>query len=260
MSLPGRTCTPWWRPGRLHQRNVPVNLIRYLLEVPVLQRRFPFICPYGAAAWGWFGIRVNKDFIIDSVAGMLWAAPVLGLAAVPVWDGLRRVCWTRNPKALVGAMGKRTRLPVALADTPAKTRASGYACPWQPAHSTTQSPLYSTTCAVWLAHRLTADLLGARHPPKPDGGRIGHALPRRCHAVAGNSRLFWDVDSASAGDRAAAARRHPSLDHPDDVFGTNWHPAWRRRPLWEVRHGHIVAGERPNQGGIRMKEEHPGAK
>jgi len=70
-------------------RNIPVNLVRYLLEAPVLQWRFPFICPRGTAAWGWFGIRVNKDFIMDSVAGMVWAAPVFGLAAVPVWVGWR---------------------------------------------------------------------------------------------------------------------------------------------------------------------------
>jgi hypothetical protein len=73
-------------------RYVPVNLVRYLLEAPVLQRRFPFICPYGTAAWGWFGISVHKDFIMDSVAGMVWAAPVLGLAAVPVWVGLQGAC------------------------------------------------------------------------------------------------------------------------------------------------------------------------
>jgi hypothetical protein len=72
-------------------RYITANLVRYLLEAPVLQQRFPFICPYGTSAWGWFGIRAGKDFIVDSVAGMLWAAPVLGLAIVPFWVKLSRL-------------------------------------------------------------------------------------------------------------------------------------------------------------------------
>ena len=47
--------------------------------------------------FGWL-----KDYIVDSMAGMAWASPVLGLAAVPVWVGIRK---SRAPRTALASSG-----------------------------------------------------------------------------------------------------------------------------------------------------------